>query len=259
MAGRTNKQRMAGEIFERDKAFGNSPENSKGGKSWATKNIKGPYSPEGLEKEKDRRFFKEKGYDRNLENNGFRKEYIDHMMKDGKIDYFGDHPRFHKIAGRISRKTGLNLNRVDNPNDAEISNLLTNRPGVIGSGKGTNPEAPDAQIGQPFDSFGKGYEGVLMKTPYGVIDKGRVSGQSNAYDNRPFGFDDLNQINQTDPNAKNRSLTMHHEWGHSLGLRGDNSITNPNDPSVMSYNPGRKNRLTKRDFRSIKENFKDYL
>ena len=184
------------------------------------------------------------------------------MYKDKQIDYYGDRKRYDKMIARVGRKTGLNFNKVDDPAKAEILNFTDSGTRTIYGGKGSNPEQPDAPGWHSnLQGFGKGYEGTKYKTAIGELDADKIRGLSSAIDPRSLGHDDMTQVNRTDGSLdkKTRGAVMAHELGHSLGLRGDLSIKNPNDPSVMSYNEGKNNRLKRRDFRSIRENFKDYM
>ena len=100
-----NRTRMAGDVFK--------------GEKWSKKNPKGVGPLTG-----DEKFKREKGYDKNLSNNGFREEFVEDMYKDKQIDYYSDHPKYDKMIDRTSRKTGLNFNKVNSPQEAEISNLI---------------------------------------------------------------------------------------------------------------------------------------
>lgn len=263
------KGRMAGEVFNKAKARGPQPEvgfgvqskNRKYDQSDSWKNVPSPYSNEAREGQLDKRFKDQKGFDRKLDNNGFRQDFVKDMYADKQIDYYGDNKRYDRMIKKTSRKTGLNFNKVENPHDAEIVNFTTGDKGFITGGRGTNPDNPNSEWGVELQGFGKKYKGQTVRTNGGEYPAENFGGLSTAIDARPYGFDDMKQVNRTDRTLpkKIKRGTMWHELGHSLGLEGDFSITNKNDPSVMSYNQGKNSRLKNREFNSIKDNFKDYM
>ena len=219
-------------------------------------------------KKEQRKFKKATGYPQYL--GGFREDYRKDYMEDGQIDYFADNKHYDKIYKQIGKHTGLNFNKVDRHDDAEIMNFWSketsgefgmsrkDRKGGTGKRYGyNNPSFEEA--GKEFeqirnDTTGKLYLGGLST----AIDPKEYA-KENPYMNDIQDMHQSNRVNALRGDRKSQRAAAWHEVGHSLGLRGDTSL-NDKDPSVMSYNHGIKgNRLGEREYESIKRLHSEWL
>lgn len=198
-------------------------------------------------KKEQRKFEKATGYPQYL--GGFREKWRDDYMKDGVIDYYSDNKLWDRIHKKVGKKTGLTMNKVDDIRDAEIVNVWN------------DVTQEEHTLPRHVENFTfKGYKREHAEHPQAKDNPNAlIGGISYPVDGKDYNpnNDDMfqyNSVNTEDRVSKEfRKKSAWHEIGHSLGLAGDNTLTDK-DPSVMSYNHDFNNKtLGTREFESIKK------
>ena len=150
-------------------------------------------------KKEQRKFKKATGYDQYL--GGFREGHIEDMYKDQRIDWWANDNSHNKIYRKLAKNTGLNYNRVQNQDEAEILNynergaaFTVNR---TDKDKSNNVSGHSDQMVTTHEAFGPiSGQGTRLAGAAGI---------STAWDVKQYGsfipelseFDDKFQTNRT--------------------------------------------------------------
>ena len=242
-------------------------------------------------KKEQKKFKKATGYSQYL--GGFREDFIEDMYKDQRIDWYANDNSYNKIFKNLGKHTGLNFNRVQDQDQAEILNF--NERGEAFTLPRTDKDLTnnlsgyDATMVTSHEAFGpvkgKGsrLEGAAgISTPWNVKQYGSFIPTLSEFDDRfqtnrtvAFTGDEVKKFNYAAPfkgaeagylggdyKKQAKQMNQHtraHEVGHSLGIEGDLTLSKK-DPSLMSYNTSiRSGRLGTREYESIKRNFAPYI